>query len=149
MLNLEGKKWGNCRDSGNENFVFIQSWPWEIKMWKRRQALFSCLIRKEECKHAVTGTWTVKLSDKCHVLKFTYIQFTWSKETEEIMNTCVSFFRAALGLGGQQAVKTATLNMFNEDIRLLVFFFITGSSNTVSDFQKHLSVNVLSFFFFF
>lgn len=71
--------------------------------------------------------------------------FNSLEETEEVMNTCVSFSRAALGLGGQQAVKTATLNMFNEDIRLLVFLFITGSSNTVSDFQKCLSVNVLFF----
>lgn len=41
--------------------------------------------------------------ERVTVLKFTYIQLSWSQETEEVMDSCVSFFGAALGLGGQEA----------------------------------------------
>lgn len=56
---------------------------------------------------------------------FMYMELTWSQETEEVQDTCVSFFGAALGIGGQEAKEQYWIYLMRIlDFQYLFFFYI-------------------------
>lgn len=125
------------------------------KKWKRGLALFYHLIRKKrmqtDCYWYTNSkvVWQVLQLWREWLLMFMYMELTWSQETEEVQDTCVSFAGAALGIGGQEAKEQYWIYLMRILDFQYLFFFLHINSTTESDFQKHFCLlRYMSIFFF-